>query len=154
MFLNVQGREPAGSIPPAEYELWRDRLIDELQSLADPDGRPLGTRVYRPQQLFRECRGVPPDLICYFGNLAWRSVGTVGGGELYVYENDTGPDEANHDFAGIFLSRDPLASGRGRSQNLRLARHRPQLAHRRRLAGFAGYGRRTGDPLALASRPR
>jgi predicted AlkP superfamily phosphohydrolase/phosphomutase len=127
VFLNVQGREPSGSIPPAEYEAWRDRLIAELESLAGPDGRPLGTRVYRPQQLFRECHGVPPDLICYFGNLAWRSVGTVGGGEVFVYENDTGPDEANHDFPGIFISRDPLASGRGRCDNLRLLDITPSL---------------------------
>lgn len=127
VFLNVQGREPQGSIPPAEYESWRDRLIEELESIPGPDGQPLGTRVFRPEQLFRECRGVPPDLICYFGNLAWRSVGSVGGGELYVYENDTGPDEANHDFPGIFISRDPLAAGRGRCEKLRLLDIAPSL---------------------------
>lgn len=129
VFLNVQGREPQGAIPPAEYESWRDRLIGELEALPGPDGRPLGTRVYRPESLFRECRGVPPDLICYFGDLAWRSVGTVGGGELYVYENDTGPDEANHDFPGIFISRDPLITGRGRGPNLRLLDVAPSLLH-------------------------
>jgi predicted AlkP superfamily phosphohydrolase/phosphomutase len=127
VLLNVQGREPQGAIPPSEHEAWRERLIGELQAMPGPDGRPLGTRVYRPEQLFRECRGVPPDLICYFGNLAWRSVGTVGGGEVFVYENDTGPDEANHDFAGIFISRDPLASGRGRSSDLRLLDIGPSL---------------------------
>jgi predicted AlkP superfamily phosphohydrolase/phosphomutase len=47
-------------------------------------------------------RGVAPDLIVYFGDLEWRSVGTVGTGEIFTYENDTGPDGANHDKRGIF----------------------------------------------------
>ena len=79
-----------------------------MQALRGPHGEELGTRVYRPQELFRECHGVPPDLICYWGNLAWRSVGTVGAGVLHVTENDTGPDEANHDWDGILISRNPL----------------------------------------------
>ncbi len=127
VFLNVQGREPRGSIPQQEYEAWRDRLIDELESLPGPDGHPLGTRVFRPEALFRETRGVPPDLICYFGNLAWRSVGAVGNPDVYVYENDTGPDEANHDFPGILISRDPLLAGRGRVDDLRLLDIAPSL---------------------------
>jgi predicted AlkP superfamily phosphohydrolase/phosphomutase len=109
-----------------------------------PDGRPLGTRVYRPQQLFCECRGVPPDLICYFGNLSWRSVGTVGHPSLYVYENDTGPDEANHDFPGVFISRDPLSSGRGRCSPLRLLDIGPSLLS---AAGLPVLGDAAGTPL-------
>ena len=120
VFLNVRGREPQGAIEPAEYEAWRQRLAMEMAALPGPDGEPLDTRVYRPEELFVECRGVPPDLICYWGNLRWRSVGTVGGGAIHVYENDTGPDEANHDFPGIFVSREPLAAGRGRVEELSL----------------------------------
>jgi len=48
-------------------------------------------------------RGVAPDLIVYFGDLAWRSVGAVGMGGIHTFENDTGPDEANHDWFGIFV---------------------------------------------------
>ena len=47
--------------------------------------------------------GVPPDLIVYFGDLHWRSVGSVGLGSIYTFDNDTGPDEANHDWHGIFI---------------------------------------------------
>jgi predicted AlkP superfamily phosphohydrolase/phosphomutase len=102
IFLNVEGRERQGLVPLAEYEAWRDRLIEELQAMPDPEGRPLGTRVYRPQQLFAECRGVPP-------------------------ENDTGPDEANHDFPGIFISRQPLNAGLGRCHDLRLLDTGPSI---------------------------
>lgn len=127
VFLNVQGREPQGCIPRSDYERWRDRLIAELESLPGPHGRPLATRVYRPESLFRECQGIPPDLICYFDHLGWRSVGTVGNPDIYVYENDSGPDEANHDFDGIFISRDPWAGGRGSIDQLQLLDVAPSL---------------------------
>ena len=48
--------------------------------------------------------GVAPDLIVHFGDLLWRAVGTVGGDEgIHTFENDTGPDDANHAQDGIFV---------------------------------------------------
>ena len=46
-----------------------------------------------------------PDLIVYFGALFWRSVGSVGDGKIHTFENDTGPDGANHAENGVFLFR-------------------------------------------------
>jgi len=57
----------------------------------------------RPQDIYREVGGVAPDLIVYFGDLNWRSVGSVGLRTILTYENDTGPDDANHDYHGIFI---------------------------------------------------
>ena len=51
--------------------------------------------------------GVAPDLIAYFGNLAWRSIGSVGDGRVQVRENDTGPDDANHARYGIAIFAGP-----------------------------------------------
>jgi predicted AlkP superfamily phosphohydrolase/phosphomutase len=48
--------------------------------------------------------GVAPDLLVYFGNLAWRSAGTVGWDSIHTFENDTGPDDANHGAYGIFVA--------------------------------------------------
>jgi predicted AlkP superfamily phosphohydrolase/phosphomutase len=50
---------------------------------------------------------VAPDLICYFGNLTWRSIGSVGDGRVHVRENDTGPDDANHAKFGIYIMDGP-----------------------------------------------
>ncbi len=102
LFLNVKGREPQGIIEPANYEAVRDELIAKLEAAPGPDGEPLGTRVFKPQDVYPDVKGVAPDLIVYFGDLAWRSVGSVGNPSIYTYENDTGPDGANHDRAGIF----------------------------------------------------
>jgi predicted AlkP superfamily phosphohydrolase/phosphomutase len=102
LFLNVKGREPQGQIEPARYESVRDELIEKLEATPGPDGEPLGTKVFKPQDVYPDVKGVAPDLIVYFGDLAWRSVGSVGNPSVYTYENDTGPDGANHDRAGIF----------------------------------------------------
>lgn len=105
IFLNVAGREPQGTIAPADYEKVRDELIAGLKSIRDENGKEIGTKVYRPEELYREVRGVAPDLIVYFGDLYWRSVGTVGGGKLHTFENDTGPDGANHAQDGMIIYR-------------------------------------------------
>jgi predicted AlkP superfamily phosphohydrolase/phosphomutase len=106
IFLNVQGREPQGVIPASNYEAFRDELIEKLECLGDKSGRPIGTKVYRPEELYPVLNGIPPDLICYFGNLDWRSVGSLGLRSVHTFENDTGPDDANHDWHGIFILRD------------------------------------------------
>ncbi len=113
VFLNVQGREPEGMIPLAHYEQERAALAAHLQALAGPDGQPLGTRVFVPQQIYRRVRGIAPDLLVYFGDMAWRAVGTVGTGALYTNENDTGPDDANHAQHGLFIWYDPQQPGNG-----------------------------------------
>ena len=102
LFLNVAGREPQGIVDPARYEETRDELIAKLEAAPGPDGEPLGTKVMKPQEVYSEVRGVAPDLIVYFGDLAWRSVGSIGNRSIYTYENDTGPDGANHDRMGVF----------------------------------------------------
>ena len=39
-----------------------------------------------------------------FGDLLWRSVGTIGGAEgIHTLENDTGPDDANHAQDGLLI---------------------------------------------------
>ena len=115
VFLNVAGREPEGTIAPEDYEKVRDELIAGLKSIPDENGRDIGTQVYRPEELYKEVRGVAPDLIVYFGDLYWRSVGTIGGGKLHTFENDTGPDGANHAQNGMILWR-PAGSTRGPRQ--------------------------------------
>jgi predicted AlkP superfamily phosphohydrolase/phosphomutase len=105
IFLNVRGREPQGVVPEGEYETFRDRVKEELESLGDESGRPIGTRVFKPEAIYRSVSGIPPDLIVYFGDLDWRGAGTVGHGRIHLHENDTGPDDANHAQEGIFILR-------------------------------------------------
>lgn len=107
IFLNIEGREPRGVVKPGEVEALRSELTAKFEALVDPDGVNIGTQVFKPEQVYQECNGVPPDLIVYFGNLFWRSVGTVGHGSIYTFENDTGPDDCNHAQFGIVIKHDP-----------------------------------------------
>ena len=103
VFLNIAGREPNGQIPAADVARVRGELKQKLESLGDEHGKSIGTRALYPEEVYRECRGIPPDLIVYLGDLDWRSAGTVGNGSVHLFENDTGPDDANHAPEGIFI---------------------------------------------------
>jgi predicted AlkP superfamily phosphohydrolase/phosphomutase len=66
---------------------------------------------------------VPPDLFVYFGNLSWRSVGSIwpeSPESIYTFENDTGPDDANHDWHGIFIMREQPGQGSLQAEGLDL----------------------------------
>ncbi|MFX1274395.1 MAG: alkaline phosphatase family protein [Promethearchaeota archaeon] len=106
IFLNVQGREPQGIIPTEDYEKWREKVINSLKSIKNPDGKPMNTIIYKPEELYEELKGDYPDLMVYFDDLNWRSAGTVGYDTIYLDENDTGPDDAVHDYYGIFIIHD------------------------------------------------
>jgi predicted AlkP superfamily phosphohydrolase/phosphomutase len=148
IFLNVSGREPQGVIAPAEYQRIRDELAASLRAMPGPDGRPLGNRVFMPQELYRSVRGIAPDLIVYFGDLAWRAVGTVGGGALFTDENDTGPDDANHAQHGLLIMVDPQHPGGGRQiEGARIYDVLPTLLARFGITPPAGL---RGRVLALA----
>lgn len=107
IFLNVEGREPQGKIRASDYEKVRDELKSRIEAITDHEGQPMGSVVFKPEEIYHEVRNIPPDLMVYFGNLDWRSIGAFGIPGLYTFENDTGPDDANHDQHGVFILWDP-----------------------------------------------
>jgi len=127
VFFNVEGREPQGVIRPDEYEDFLNDMRSRLEALPDDMGRPMGTLVFRPRDVYREVRNVAPDLIAHFGGLYWRSVGGVGYNTLYVQENDTGPDDCNHAQFGTFVLSAPTIPPRGEVTGLRLLDIAPTL---------------------------
>jgi predicted AlkP superfamily phosphohydrolase/phosphomutase len=100
----LEGREPEGTIPAERYEQVRAELADRIAAIPDEHGNPIATRVYTPEEAYPRVRGIAPDLIVLFGDLLWRSVGTIGGDEgIHTFENDTGPDDSNHAQEGILV---------------------------------------------------
>lgn len=121
IFLNLKGREPQGTVDANEYDQLRSELIEKIEAIPDEKGRPIGTKVFRPEELYKTRNGVAPDLMVYFGNLAWRSAGTVGRDSIHTFENDTGPDDANHGQYGIFVAVPAGGNGGiGRLQGLEI----------------------------------
>lgn len=113
IFLNVKGREPQGGLEPAEVARFSEKLTRELGEVRRPDGQLLGAEVKVPRSIYRQVNGDAPDMMAYFGDVAWRSAGTLGYGSLFIAENDTGPDDAVHSFDGIYMVVDP-SEGAGR----------------------------------------
>lgn len=130
IFLNVQDREPNGVIPQEAYVQTRDELRALLQAIPAPDGTPLNNTVFKPDEIYEQVNNVAPDLMVYFGDLHWRCVGSLGHGGLYTFENDTGPDDANHSPYGMFLLHEPHRQGSGQVSGHQLMDIAPTLLNR------------------------
>jgi predicted AlkP superfamily phosphohydrolase/phosphomutase len=63
----------------------------------------------------------------HFGELYWRSIGTVGHSAIHVRENDTGPDGCNHAQYGAFILAAPNLPMRGEFEGARLLDIAPTL---------------------------
>jgi predicted AlkP superfamily phosphohydrolase/phosphomutase len=107
IFFNLAGREANGVVPPEGLSALRERLVKDLLAISGPDGRPLGVQVLDPRTVYHTVRGDPPDLMVYFGDLKWRSAGTMGHPSNYLRANDTGPDDAVHGREGVLVLFDP-----------------------------------------------
>ena len=119
LFLNVACREPQGVVAGEDYERVRSELKQKLEALGDPEGNPIGTIAHRPEDLYPVRNGVVPDLLVYFGDLSWRSIGLVGGGAVHVFENDTGSDDANHAHDGLYIIAGAgIPAGQGPEQQI------------------------------------
>jgi predicted AlkP superfamily phosphohydrolase/phosphomutase len=52
IYVNLQGREPHGTVSAADYERVRDEIADRFAELTDPhDGRPVLDRMYRREEV-------------------------------------------------------------------------------------------------------
>ena len=116
IFMNVEGREPKESSRAEEYERVRDDLAARLTQIPRTEAGRFATRVFKPEEVYPDVTGVAPDLIVHFGDLYWRSVGTVGGEEgVQTLENDSGPDDANHAQDGMLVMAGPGIAGEARA---------------------------------------
>ena len=134
IFYNVKGREPNGVLAPEDVRAFDSTLRKELEAVRRPDGQSLEVEAWAPKDKYRQVRGDAPDLMVYFGNVAWRSIGTVGYDSLYVSENDTGPDDAVHSFEGIYSITAPGGRASGHGPDQRIIDVGPTLLH---LVGLA-----------------
>lgn len=147
IFLNVRGREPQGIIDPADYERVRNDLAVRLRATTDDRGRPLGTLVFKPEEIYRAVHRVAPDLIVHLGGLYWRAIGGVGYPSIHVQENDTGPDDCNHAQYGAFVLAGPGVPAVGEVANAHLLDIAPTLLS---LAGYEVPGYMQGRVWSFA----
>ena len=143
VFVNLQGREPQGVVSESQYEGFLGELMTKLRGIRGPDGEAWDTRVNRPQDIYDQCNGDPPDLMVYFDDLLWRAAGTVGHQSQYLQENDTGPDDAVHSREGIIILNN--ADVEGQIEGAQLVDIGPTILN---LLGVPIPEDMTGRPLA------
>jgi len=63
-YLNLEGREPRGSVPEEEYEERRAELADMIRDLEGPNGEPVAERVVPKEEAFDgDHDDIAPDLV-------------------------------------------------------------------------------------------
>ena len=149
VFFNVQGREPNGIIPQSEYESFQNEIKAKFEALPDDKGQPMNSLVYKPKEIYKFVRNVAPDLVVLFGGLYWRSIGSVGHGQLHIQENDTGPDACNHAQFGMFLVSSPNLTAKGEQTGAKLLDIAPTLLD---LAGYQIPATMQGKSLAAGKK--
>jgi predicted AlkP superfamily phosphohydrolase/phosphomutase len=107
IFFNVKGREAQGIVEPSSLEEEKKRLSERISKIKDHTGRTMRNWTTEPIKLYGTAIGDKPDLMVYFDDLSWRSAGTVGHDSLYLFENDTGPDDSVHSMDGVFMMHRP-----------------------------------------------
>jgi predicted AlkP superfamily phosphohydrolase/phosphomutase len=101
-YVNLEGREPRGSVPQDEYQAVRGELKAELEALEGPDGRPVAARVVEKETAFRgEHDDIAPDLTVV-PNRGFDLKSGFGGHEAVF---GTGPRNGMHTFddASLFV---------------------------------------------------
>jgi len=94
-YLNLEGREPRGSVPKEEYEEVREVLREELEELTGPEGRPVADRVVTKEGAFRGSHDeIAPDLVIIPNNGFDLKAGFNADSEVF----DTGPRNGMHNF--------------------------------------------------------
>jgi predicted AlkP superfamily phosphohydrolase/phosphomutase len=114
IFFNVRGREAQGMIEQSKLEAEKKKLSTRISKIRDHTGRTMKNWTTEPSKLYGTAIGDKPDLMVYFDDLDWRSAGTVGHRSLYLFENDTGPDDSVHSMDGIFMMHRPGLNLKGR----------------------------------------
>jgi len=106
-YINLEDREPRGSVPQDKYEAVRDELKAKLEALEGPDGRKVCDRVVERETAFRGTHDdIAPDLVAIPNHGFDLKAGFKGHEEVF----GLGPRNGMHSFdnASLFID-DPNA---------------------------------------------
>jgi predicted AlkP superfamily phosphohydrolase/phosphomutase len=117
LYLNLKGREKDGIVEPAEKDQLLDRLVSELESICDYDGRQVIRKVHRTDQIYSGAAlKYAPDLIVGYSRdyrASWDTcLGKLSPG--FLMDNDSAWS-ADHcmdasEVPGVLFSNRPIVS--------------------------------------------
>jgi predicted AlkP superfamily phosphohydrolase/phosphomutase len=112
IYINLEGREPGGIVPAADFNGVCQEITEQLLELRDPDtGEKLVDTVYRREDLYHGPRGeLAPDLIIFWRDYAYytatssgRETGSCFGEYLKIDSSDF-DHVGTHRLNGIFIA--------------------------------------------------
>ncbi|MFC7204378.1 alkaline phosphatase family protein [Haloferax namakaokahaiae] len=99
-FINLEGREPRGSVAQEDYEAVRAELKAELEALEGPDGKKVAERVVVKEEAFRgDHDDIAPDLVVIPNHGFDLKSGFKGHDDVF----GTGPRNGMHSFDNATL---------------------------------------------------
>jgi uncharacterized sulfatase len=99
-YINLEDREPRGSVPQDEYEEVRDELQAELEALEGPNGNKVAERVVTKEEAFRGSHDdIAPDLVVIPNHGFDLKAGFNGSEDVF----DVGPRNGMHSFDNACL---------------------------------------------------
>ena len=101
-YINLEDREPRGSVPQDDYETVRDELQAELEALEGPDGETVADRVVTKEEAFRgDHDDIAPDIVVIPNHGYDLKAGFKGSDEVF----GLGPRNGMHSFdnASLFV---------------------------------------------------
>ena len=99
-YINLEGREPRGSVPQEEYERVRDELKADLEAMEGPDGSKVADRVVTKEDAFRGAHDdIAPDLVVVPNHGYDLKAGFKDGDEVFT----SGPRNGMHSFDNACL---------------------------------------------------
>ncbi|WP_340100828.1 alkaline phosphatase family protein [Salinibaculum salinum] len=99
-YINLEGREPRGSVPEDEYEAVRDELKEKLENLTGPNGQPVADKVETKEAAYRGPHDdIAPDLTVVPNHGFDLKAGFKGSDDVF----GTGPRNGMHSFDNACL---------------------------------------------------
>ncbi|WP_226012416.1 alkaline phosphatase family protein [Halomicrobium salinisoli] len=99
-YVNLEDREPRGSVPQDEYEAVRDELKAELEALEGPNGNKVADRVVTKEEAFRgDHDDIAPDLVVVPNHGFDLKAGFKGSEDVFGH----GPRNGMHSFDNATL---------------------------------------------------
>ena len=107
-YVNLEGREPAGPVPAADYEETRTAVAEALRDLTGPNGEPVVERVVEKEDAFYgDHDDIAPDLVAIPTRGFDLKAGFKGHDDVF----DRGPRNGMHTFDDATLVVDDPAVG-------------------------------------------
>jgi predicted AlkP superfamily phosphohydrolase/phosphomutase len=129
IFVNLQGREPEGIVPPEAYEAVRARLMGELQDLRDPEsGAAVVQAVYRREEIYEgPFLDLLPDVVFDLGDGPYLASDAPAAER--ILEPVSTSLQGRHRAEGIFVAAGPDVQAVGRIEGARIVDVAPTVLY-------------------------